>query len=869
MEIVASTPVNAASAVIALNKAAWTLSVSLSELDKDAKLGNASLENLTGEVKSLGNECYQIHLKLVEVASKTKIGSPPPYDGDGRMWTCLTTQVEDASQTIHGLESFVKSVRLEEAEEASLVFRPQRLVQLNKSKDQIEEMVANVRRHSDNLRTTLLLVHTVLAHLVSVRPERPPASDVVELQHMVTKLQRSSRIGPTWRYSHTEATLMQYAQEVIVKEMKICERNPTVNRTVQALHIESNDDRVPQWAKAIQAIREDQQESRVSSVVPAISSKSPGRTYSVLRSLSPIQNMQQHEASDSDDDLDTDFAKAALSTGSQAFDAGIYEEADSLLQEALRILLLLQKRRRAFCDVFSLHYKLAVCAYHVQGPADAEKALTGFVEQSANSDTEREWIHNATHLLAQLYVRMNFLDRARIECEKTLQARRRLQGKQSAASLESMALMAHIYVLLDNRALAKSCLAMIPEANRETVLRVVEESLGKNVEHLDFASLLSRVRPVDADTIAERAHSSRLSTTTLESSLDHNGSDSASVMTKSHVADPWHTPRSIASENVTLSDSSPRIKKSHPSVSSETERGFSKDESQVRDYSPSIRKADVTVASSSEPEYKGENKAKPLSRKEILNKVGCQPRDRAEEAVCDGDYGALMTTLNKKKGFWRSNVRKRGRTERVTALHFAALFGEVDMARALIQAGFGVNEVPFGYSTTLTPLNFAIGARQVIMVDLLTMNGAVPASPDTWSTLAGQLMSRSWLMKTMSEAEKHLVPKRITEIMDILLHRGWDINAPITASGGTVLHQAVCFWTGAYKWDLSLRAAVTSFLCERGANPFQANSEGKTPYDIASASEHQDLMVIIEDHSRQKRLLGTPAMPVELPGQSH
>ena len=130
-------------------------------------------------------------------------------------------------------------------------------------------------------------------------------------------------------------------------------------------------------------------------------------------------------------------------------------------------------------------------------------------------------------------------------------------------------------------------------------------------------------------------------------------------------------------------------------------------------------------------------------------------------------------------------------------------------------------------------------------------------------------MSRSWLMKTMSEAEKHLVPKRITEIMDILLHRGWDINAPITASGRTVLHQAVCFWTGAYKWDLSLRAAVTSFLCERGANPFQANSEGKTPYDIASASEHQDLMVIIEDHSRQKRLLGTPAMPVELPGQFH
>jgi hypothetical protein len=159
MEGVTSTPLGVAPAVIALNKAAWALSVSLSELNRDANPDNASLEDLTSEVKSLSNECYQIHLKLVEVASRTKTGSPPPYDGDGRMWACLTTQVDDASQTIHSLESFVKSVRMEEAEEASLVFQPQRLVQLSKSNDLIEEMRVTVRRHSDNLRTTLLLIH--------------------------------------------------------------------------------------------------------------------------------------------------------------------------------------------------------------------------------------------------------------------------------------------------------------------------------------------------------------------------------------------------------------------------------------------------------------------------------------------------------------------------------------------------------------------------------------------------------------------------------------------------------------------------------------------------------------------------------------
>lgn len=67
------------------------------------------------------------------------------------------------------------------------------------------------------------------------------------------------------------------------------------------------------------------------------------------------------------------------------------------------------------------------------------------------------------------------VDRARSECEKALQARRQLLGKQSDASLESTALMAHIYVLLNNRARAKSCLAMIPEARIDAVHKIVEE----------------------------------------------------------------------------------------------------------------------------------------------------------------------------------------------------------------------------------------------------------------------------------------------------------------------------------------------------------------------------------------------------------
>lgn len=143
--------------------------------------------------------------------------------------------------------------------------------------------------------------------------------------------------------------------------------------------------------------------------------------------------------------------------------------------------------------------------------------------------------------------------------------------------------------------------------------------------------------------------------------MDHNESDSASVMTKSQAADPWQTPRSIASEIIVPVDSSPFLKKSHPSVSGRTEWRSSIDGSQARKYSSSTRKADVAIGTSYKPEQKETSKLGPLSRKEILNKDGCQPRGRTEEAVCDGNHGALMAILNKKKGFWRSSMRKRGR----------------------------------------------------------------------------------------------------------------------------------------------------------------------------------------------------------------
>lgn len=79
---------------------------------------------------------------------------------------------------------------------------------------------------------------------------------------------------------------------------------------------------------------------------------------------------------------------------------------------------------------------------------------------------------------------------------------------------------------------------------------------------------------------------------------------------------------------------------------------------------------------------------------------------------------------------------------------------ELEMARRLLAANFDVNKVPELSTTNLTPLNFALGARQVAMVPLLAANGAEQIELYTWPILAGQLMNRSRLKNTTSVAER-------------------------------------------------------------------------------------------------------------------
>lgn len=697
-----------------------------------------------------------------------------------------------------------------------------------------------------------------------------------KLQDILEKLQLSSGSDPRSAISHIEATLAQYTRELIAKGTALYEADSAEECVTKGQWPAPSNIRVAEWVSTLESIRRDQRLSESSDTVSNIPSSgfSGDEAYTVGTSpisaqrTIPERKVVDTVGDDSDDDLEIDLAKVALDTGSKAFEAQDWKEADSFLQEALRVLQQLPKQQRAFCNIFDLQYKLAVCAYHMQQPADGEEALMSLIHQSASSDEQRGQICDAVQLLSYLYIRMGQIDRARSECEKALHARRRLLGKRSDAASESTALMAHISSLLNNRARAQSYLGMIPEARRDAVLRVVEKSLGTKVEHPDASSPLTRSISEDSELAANRTQS-RLSPSSLALPMQNqrHGSESATISQPS-AASLRQSHQRVPSDKAELENLRSITVTSLSSVEDRSESRAANRQRPNKDFSTDQETSNTGGRSPGEPREMDKNfESRMLSRKEILDKIGCQPKDRIEEAVCDGDYSTFAGLLVRKKDFWRSKLRKHVRPERVTALHFAALFGEVDMAQRLLDSSFKINEVPFGYTTSLTPLKFAVGARQVDMVDFLITKGARPSGPDSWSSLAGQLMNRSWLMKTMSEAEQEDAPSQMTAIMKILLKHGWDVNAPFETSGATILHQAVTFWTGSYRWDMNLRAAMTSFLCERGADAFQANREGKTPYDMALASGHQDLLLVLDRESIRKGLGDEPADPVELSGE--
>jgi ankyrin repeat protein len=176
----------------------------------------------------------------------------------------------------------------------------------------------------------------------------------------------------------------------------------------------------------------------------------------------------------------------------------------------------------------------------------------------------------------------------------------------------------------------------------------------------------------------------------------------------------------------------------------------------------------------------------------------------------------------------------------MTALLFAARDGQLDAARALVEAGADVNDV--GAGDKLTPMVMAISNGHYDLAKYLLDHGADPKlASDSgltalYATIDMQWAPYAWYPQPITAQER----TGYLDLMKALLEHGADPNARIKKkiwfralpddSAWVDTAGATAFWRAAESDDL----AAMKLLVEHGANPWIATKEGDTPLMVAT-----------------------------------
>lgn len=194
---------------------------------------------------------------------------------------------------------------------------------------------------------------------------------------------------------------------------------------------------------------------------------------------------------DEDEEADgyiLEAAQIAITDGRDSFRSGDFQEANDMLEEALRLVRELSRSKQAaICDHCEMRYMLGVCAFHLQAPAAAEVALLTIVKETPNARVQnnerRQQVLDAGHMLSQTYLKLGMLQKAFHYCDNALRGRERLLGKDSDPRYESLALMARINALEGKTGRVNVLTRLIPESKKNELTQRFQ-NLGQEIELL-------------------------------------------------------------------------------------------------------------------------------------------------------------------------------------------------------------------------------------------------------------------------------------------------------------------------------------------------------------------------------------------------
>ncbi|KAK5122841.1 hypothetical protein LTR85_003756 [Meristemomyces frigidus] len=709
------TAAGTAASVLQLAEAFWKLGNAVYQLYNDTIVVDETVKSLIAEVNALGTACDLVFQELNSILAAPKTSSHSTYDKDGRLWSCIVAEVERSKQTLHDFELIVDRVK---EESQHFLTQARRQIRLNVAKDQMLALRQRLRSHMDSLHTVLLTVNVKVAHFAPGVANETLLATVNELKEMILKLQHANDSAELHDSStHTDFDLVLYATDVVMSGSTLYEAS-VANGSVQGGHGAADTNiRVAKWVGTCESLRRDQ---HISDPSEGSSYASTGLSGEEDTSRTTGDTPVTHGAAnddgdslepldyDSDDALSIKLVQTAIREGGQAYAQGQWREADASLQEALDLLQRLPTQLCKSYDVFDLQHKLAVCAYHTEEPAFVEEALASLVRELPQSDDQRRVVCDARHMLAHVYIRMGKLDLAETACETALKGRLRLLGEEHDSTLTSLALMSRVYQLLGKPARANLYKSMIPAPQRASLVAATE-SLDVEGSLAEPSSTSGSSAPRPEATGAESEYEGRW-------------------LTKLKLRSKTTLEHLICVDNLDIAMTSLQVGTSSalPKRYSSTRKGLSICKRCSREIKNMLR---YQCSSCSFLTFRW-NLCAPCFE--------CSSHKHPKNHfVPNHDIKPLASAF----GFSQDDGTP-------TALHFAALFGDVELAQTLIERGFSL-ECYFN-SRKYTPLGLAVLARRTPMVELIckyyavagrTPEHLVYAGTSVWNTVSYNIQS--------------------------------------------------------------------------------------------------------------------------------
>ncbi|KAI9662925.1 MAG: hypothetical protein M1821_007972 [Bathelium mastoideum] len=492
------TAVQVAATAFSVAKGAYEVGEVLCTFVHDVKNLESTTSAFAAEIKALGAACRVVSDRLQDIVKdheRQNTRESSSKDDSSYLWLCLEGQIADCQKTISQLQEAVYCLKRDSSKETNFVSQVVRQIKLNMRTKDIANARNRIRSHTASLQVVL---QSIAIEVACVAPQR---TDQRLRTHLVELLERRQRLELLRAERDPEDMQIQKKQEEDV--LRASEKIISSGETLSASSVASGSvlgelapgkkNLIYDWMENANAIdnlafepscAEPIRKSSFSSFHNSQPAFTQENTSLLLSPAAVVKSNRGEEIFDeqfedggdldSKDNFTLDAAQHAIVTGREAFQRQDYSEASTTLGEASRIVRELPLNRQIICDPCEMRYMLGVCAFYLEEPSTAKVALLSIIENTpkakTQNDARRLQVCEAGHLLSLVYIRLGRIEQARLYCENALQGRRRLLGKMSDASYESLALMARILELSGNTSRSKIVNMMIPEPKREELV---------------------------------------------------------------------------------------------------------------------------------------------------------------------------------------------------------------------------------------------------------------------------------------------------------------------------------------------------------------------------------------------------------------